>query len=59
MYRTLLLLPLVAIACVDRVDEPPPPITIFAAASLATPLRALTDEFQRETRVPALVELGG
>src|SRR5688572_10891415 len=58
--RVLCLIPLVALACVDGSDDPPPePITIFAAASLAKPLRELTGAFQRETRVPALVELGG
>lgn len=47
-------------ACGDRADDPPPePITIFAAASLAKPLQALAAGFQRETDVPALVELGG
>ena len=44
-------------ACADR--APKPPITIFAAASLARPLRSLTDSFQRQQRVPALVEIGG
>jgi molybdate/tungstate transport system substrate-binding protein len=60
VHRALLLIPFAAIACVDRADGPPPdPITIFAAASLAKPLQALTAEFQRETGVPVLVELGG
>ena len=41
-------------------SEPPKePITIFAAASLARPLGALTDSFQRRANVPSLVELGG
>ena len=49
-----------ALACGDARDDPPPePITIFAAASLAKPLRELTAAFQREAGVPALVELGG
>jgi molybdate/tungstate transport system substrate-binding protein len=47
-------------ACVDQTREPPPPpITIFAAASLARPLRPLTTTFERDTRVASLVELGG
>lgn len=46
--------------CIDRPPEPPPaPITIFAAASLARPLRTLTTTFERGTRVASLVELGG
>jgi molybdate/tungstate transport system substrate-binding protein len=44
-------------ACADA--KPRPPITVFAAASLARPLKALTDSFQRVSRVPALVEVGG
>jgi molybdate/tungstate transport system substrate-binding protein len=49
-----------ATTCGDARDDPPrEPITIFAASSLARPLRTLTEVFQRETRVPALVELGG
>lgn len=44
-------------ACAD--SRPRPPITVFAAASLARPLRALTDSFQRNSRVPSLVEIGG
>ena len=44
-------------ACVD--GSPRPPITIFAAASLARPLKALTDSFERQRRVPSLVEIGG
>lgn len=48
------------LACGDGRDDPPPePITIFAASSLAKPLQSLTAAFQRETGVPALVELGG
>lgn len=51
---------LVALGCADARDEPSePPITIFAAASLAKPLQELTAAFQRETGVPSLVELGG
>ena len=44
-------------ACADA--TPRPPITVFAAASLARPLRTLTDTFQLDARVPALAELGG
>jgi molybdate/tungstate transport system substrate-binding protein len=44
-------------ACVDV--TPRPPITVFAAASLARPLKTLTDTFQLDARVPALAELGG
>jgi molybdate/tungstate transport system substrate-binding protein len=47
------------IACDDTRSDPPEPITIFAAASLAKPLQSLTAAFQREHGVPALVELGG
>ena len=49
-----------AAGCSDGRDEPSePPITIFAASSLARPLQQLTAAFQRETGVPSLVELGG
>ena len=44
-------------ACADA--TPRPPITVFGAASLARPLRALADTFQTNTRVPAFSELGG
>jgi len=44
-------------ACADA--RPRPPITVFAAASLARPLKAITDSFQRISRIPALVEVGG
>ena len=63
MRRLLQLIPVVtlaSLACVGRSDDPPPePITIFAAASLAKPLRELTAAFQRDIGTPALVELGG
>jgi molybdate/tungstate transport system substrate-binding protein len=36
-----------------------PPITIFAAASLARPMTLLTHSFENRSRVSALVELGG
>jgi molybdate/tungstate transport system substrate-binding protein len=44
-------------ACADT--SPKPPITIFAAASLSRPLKTLTDTFQRDSRIPSLVEIGG
>ena len=44
-------------ACADA--TPKPPITIFAAASLARPLTSLTESFQDESRIPSLVEIGG
>jgi molybdate/tungstate transport system substrate-binding protein len=52
-------LALVLAACSSERREPKPPITIFAAASLARPLAALTDSFQRRAAVPSLPELGG
>jgi molybdate/tungstate transport system substrate-binding protein len=36
-----------------------PPLTVFAAASLARPLAALRDSFQRAHDTPLLVEIGG
>ena len=60
MRRTFLLTLPLALACSPDRDQPSePPITIFAASSLARPLQQLTAAFQRETDVPALVELGG
>lgn len=51
---------LLAVACGDgRREPPPPPITIFAAASLARPLRAVADTFLQRTRIPAQIEFGG
>jgi molybdate/tungstate transport system substrate-binding protein len=43
----------------QRREEPRPPITVFAAASLARPLKALADAFQRSANVSTLSELGG
>lgn len=57
MRFPLVLVVLALGACADT--RPRPPITVFAAASLARPLRALTDSFQRSSRVPSLVEIGG
>jgi molybdate/tungstate transport system substrate-binding protein len=42
-----------------RVEAPQPPITVFAAASLARPLRALADTFQRRHAVASQIEFGG
>jgi molybdate/tungstate transport system substrate-binding protein len=42
-----------------RSEAAKPPITIFAAASLARPLTQLTHSFENRSRVSALVELGG
>lgn len=57
MRLLLVAFALAATACAD--PTPRPPITVFAAASLARPLKALTDTFQRNSRIPALVEIGG
>lgn len=57
MRSLLVAFALAAAACADA--TPRQPVTVFAAASLARPLRAITDTFQRDTRVPVLVELGG
>src|SRR6185503_10086185 len=47
-------------ACIEPRPEPPKaPITVFAAASLARPLAALTDSFARRSRITSRVELGG
>lgn len=60
MRRTFLLALPLALACAPERDGPSePPITIFAASSLARPLQQLTASFQQETDVPSLVELGG
>lgn len=48
------------VACGGQRPEPPkPPITVFAAASLARPLAAMTDAFEQRERVSTLAELGG
>lgn len=48
------------LACAEPRPEPPrDPITVFAAASLARPLKILADSFQRRTRIPTRAELGG
>lgn len=51
---------LAAVACGrQRAEEPRPPITIFAAASLSRPMTILTHTFENRTGVTSLVELGG
>lgn len=48
------------LACAQpRADAPKAPVTVFAAASLARPLKQLTDSFQRRTQIVARAELGG
>jgi molybdate/tungstate transport system substrate-binding protein len=56
---TLLSLVLFLAGCGRRPEPPKPPITVFAAASLARPLRVLADSFQRHSRVTTRAELGG
>ena len=47
-------------ACVERRPEPPKaPITVFAAASLARPLKTLADSFHSRSRIVIHSELGG
>jgi molybdate/tungstate transport system substrate-binding protein len=53
------LLALLLVACRERPEQPKPPITVFAAASLARPLKILADSFQDWTRVSMQAELGG
>jgi molybdate/tungstate transport system substrate-binding protein len=56
----MLSLALACSACQQRAsDESKPPITVFAAASLARPLRLLADSFTHRTNVLVLAELGG
>ena len=59
VHARTLLFALVCAACSGSTDEPKPPITIFAAASLARPLATLSDSFRARTGVPARRELGG
>jgi molybdate/tungstate transport system substrate-binding protein len=53
------LLALLLVACREHPEQPKPPITVFAAASLARPLKILADSFQVWAHVPVQVELGG
>lgn len=52
-------LALLLVACGKAREEPRAPITVFAAASLAKPLRTLADTFQQRERAAVLSELGG
>jgi molybdate/tungstate transport system substrate-binding protein len=56
---TLLSLTLLIACGGPRQDRTQPPITVFAAASLARPLKTLADSFQRHANVTVLSELGG
>jgi molybdate/tungstate transport system substrate-binding protein len=47
------------IACGSPREEPREPITVFAAASLARPLKTLADSFTQRSKVDVLSELGG
>ena len=53
------LLALFLVACAGQTERPRAPITVFAAASLARPLRVLADSFQRSARISTRAELGG
>jgi molybdate/tungstate transport system substrate-binding protein len=59
--RPTLLFSLLFLAACERPrpDVPRPPITIFAAASLARPLQVVTDSFRVRAAVTSLAELGG
>jgi len=59
--RPTLLLSLLFLGACERPrpEVPRPPITIFAAASLARPLRVVADSFRVRSAVTSLVELGG
>jgi molybdate/tungstate transport system substrate-binding protein len=60
LTRIAIALALAASTACARQDTPPQaPITVFAAASLARPLTAMSDTFQQRTRIPVLRELGG
>ena len=59
MRPRLLFLAFLLAACAGQTERPKAPITVFAAASLARPLRVLTDSFQRSAHVSARAELGG
>ena len=55
----ILALAFASVACQEQPRDEPTPITVFAAASLARPLRLLADSFTRRTDVQVLTELGG
>jgi molybdate/tungstate transport system substrate-binding protein len=57
--RSISLALLLAACGGQRREEPQPPITVFAAASLARPLKTLADSFQRRANVVTLSEFGG
>lgn len=58
--QSLFLVALCLIACAEPRPEPPKaPITVFAAASLARPLKVLADSFARDHRIVSRAELGG
>ena len=60
MRPTLTFAALVLVACgPSRPELPKPPITVFAAASLARSLSALADTFEHRTHIPVQSELGG
>lgn len=59
MRPTPFVLALFLAACGGQRAEPKSPITVFAAASLARPLRALADSLQRRAGVVTQAELGG
>ena len=60
MRLSLLILAPVLAGCAERAKpKPRPPITVFAAASLARPLKVLADSFHARTGGLARVELGG
>jgi molybdate/tungstate transport system substrate-binding protein len=64
VVRSHLRYSLIAVAVVaacsgDRRAAPRPPLTVFAAASLARPLEALSDSFQMRDDVLVQLELGG
>lgn len=57
--RPVLLLALCLTGCRDRSEPAKPPITVYAAASLARPLAVLADSFRIASGVPVRSELGG
>lgn len=57
--RRVLLLALSATACGEAREPARPPITVYAAASLARPLAAVASRFTETTRIPVRRELAG